>query len=200
MVQRRVVAAVFALLVAVVALLGATTAAGQEAVTIPVGDFYFCAPSFEAGVCETTISAGDTVVWDFSPAQVVHTTTACGASCDTPASSPLWDSGFLDSGTFSYTFAQPGTYLYFCRVHPVLQRGTIVVQASPVQPTEPPISNGVPTTSSPPTSTPGAGLLPRTGGGAASSGGPWPLVAIGVAGAIALGAGAFVSARGRRIE
>jgi plastocyanin len=198
-VQRRVVAAVSALLVAVVALLGATTASAQETVTIPVGDFYFCAPSFEAGVCETTISAGDTVVWDFSASQSQHTTTECGASCDTPASAPLWNSGFLDSGTFSYTFAEPGTYLYFCRVHPVLQRGTIVVQASPVQPTEPPIPNGIPTTSSPQTSTPAAGL-PRTGGGPNAEGGPLPLVALVVAGAISLGAGAFVYARGRRIE
>ncbi|MEX2157837.1 MAG: hypothetical protein WEB04_00345 [Dehalococcoidia bacterium] len=194
-----------AVLVAIVAvsaaLLGATAASAQETVTIPAGDFYFCAPSYEGGVCETTISAGDTVVWDFSPSRSVHTTTECGTSCDAPTGAPLWNSGFLDSGTFSYTFAQPGTYLYFCRVHPALQRGRIVVQSAPLQPTEP---GGTPG----PTATLIAGgptsstetSLPRTGQGPDASGSSWPLLALGVSGAIAAGASAFAYARGRRIE
>lgn len=176
-----------------VALLGTTTASAQETVIIPAGDFYFCAPSYEGGVCETTIKAGDTVVWDFSGSQSVHTTTECGASCAAPASSPLWNSGFLDSGTFSYTFTQPGTYLYFCRVHPALQRGRVVVQAAPVQPTEP---GGTPVS----TATLIAAGPPPTGQGPDASDAWWPLLALGVAGAIAASAGAFAHARGRRIE
>ena len=68
----------------------------QEQVTINVGDFYFCEPSFENGVCETDINVGDTVVWHFS-ALNSHTTTECGASCASPTSSPLWNSNPLSS-------------------------------------------------------------------------------------------------------
>ena len=103
--------------------------------TVDVGDIWFCDETFELGdVCETTISPGDTVVWDFNNTNLPHTTTACGDSCDDPTLTPLWDSGLLNEGTFEYTFDEPGTYLYYCLVHPTLQRGRIVVQgaATPV--------------------------------------------------------------------
>lgn len=97
--------------------------------TVDVGDIWFCDVTFENGVCETTISEGDTVVWDVAGTLQPHTTTACGADCDDPTLSPLWDSGLLaDGDTFQYTFNEPGTYLYYCQVHPFLQRGRIVVQ------------------------------------------------------------------------
>ena len=193
------VPAVFVLLAAVtagcVAFLGTATASAQETITIPSGDFYFCAPSYQGGVCETTITAGDTVVWDFSASLTPHTTTECGASCDSPTSAPLWDSGLIDRGTFSYTFTQPGTYLYFCRVHPLLQLGRMVVQAAPEPTQPPPIVDGTPR----PTNTPGA-ALPSTGQGPDAGDGWWPLVVLGAVGAITMGAGAFAYARGRGIE
>lgn len=98
--------------------------------TIQVGDIWFCDESFENGVCETTISVGDTVVWDFDGANQPHTTTACGDSCDVPTLYPAWNSGIIgDGSTFEYTFTQAGTYLYYCQVHPSLQRGVIIVQS-----------------------------------------------------------------------
>ncbi len=102
-----------------------------DSTTIQVGDIWFCNTTFENGVCETTISAGDTVVWDFDGTIQPHTTTACGASCDGPTASPLWDSGLIGAGsTFEYTFTEPGTFLYYCQVHPFLQRGRIIVQVA----------------------------------------------------------------------
>ena len=99
---------------------------------INVGDIWFCDATFENGVCETTIEAGDTVVWDFEGANLPHTTTACGASCDDPTKPPLWDSGLVgDGATFQFTFNEPGTYAYYCQVHPFLQRGIITVQGEP---------------------------------------------------------------------
>ncbi len=113
----------------------ATPAVAQETTTIASGDFWFCSATFENGVCETTITAGDTVVWDFSSSVAPHTATECGASCDSPTGSPLWDSGIIDDGsTFQSSFDQPGTYLYFCQIHPQLMRGRIVVQAAPTPP------------------------------------------------------------------
>ena len=150
-----------ALLVTALLLTQQSAIAGQT--TIQVGDIWFCDESFRAGVCETTIGVGETIVWDFAGANQPHTTTECGADCDEPSDSPLWDSSLiLDGSTFEYTFNEPGTFLYYCQVHPFLQRGTIIVQggastATPEQPTSttmPPTATPVPPT---PTATP-AGL------------------------------------------
>ena len=122
--------ALFVLAGGLIALSGGTTHA-QETTTVPVGDVWFCNASFVNGVCETTITAGDTVVWDFGAGSLPHTTTACGASCDNPTGSPLWDSGVInDDSTFSQTFNDPGEYLYRCDVHPAQMRGRIVVEAA----------------------------------------------------------------------
>ena len=134
-----------------------STARAQETTTVAVGDIWFCNEAFYAGVCETTISAGDTVSWDFSGAQIPHTTTDCGADCDDPTATPLWDSGItVDGSKFEFTFDTPGTFLYYCAVHPTLQRGRIVVQQDLPPPTSTPTptppSTSTPT--SPPTPTP----------------------------------------------
>ena len=127
-------AAVSAFLVA--AALLTQPAAAQETVTVDVGDIWFCDASFQSGVCDTTIAAGDTVVWDFGAALVVHTTTACGSSCDSPTSDPLWNSGLVSDGsTYQFTFTEPGTYLYQCLVHPTMQRGRIIVVGGGSTPT-----------------------------------------------------------------
>ena len=130
-------------LLGMVALLTQSSAIAGPA-TIQVGDIWFCDETFEDGVCETTINPGDTVIWDFNDTNLPHTTTACGDSCDDPTVSPLWDSGLLNDGTFEYTFNEPGTYLYYCQVHPTLQRGTIIVQgAATPAPTPTPTPEGL---------------------------------------------------------
>jgi plastocyanin len=53
------------------------------------------------------IAAGGTVNWTWG-GSLPHTVTS-----DTG----LFDSGVRTSGTFSFTFAAPGTYNYFCAVH-----------------------------------------------------------------------------------
>jgi hypothetical protein len=120
------IAAAFLLTAVFVAQPGTALA---DTTAIHVGDIWFCDDSFQGGVCETTINAGDSIVWDFAGANLPHTSTACGSSCDSPTSSPLWDSGVIgDSGSYEYTFNEPGTYLYYCQVHPTLQRGKITVR------------------------------------------------------------------------
>jgi plastocyanin len=67
-----------------------------------------------------TVAIGTTVTWtneDDAPHTVDATTRAFG-------------SGVLDTDQrFSFTFTTPGTYKYFCALHPHMT-GTIVVQAA----------------------------------------------------------------------
>jgi plastocyanin len=98
---------------------------------VNVGTYWFCNSSFTNGTCPTTIAVGDTVQWSFTDA-FGHTTTECGASCDTPTGSPLWDSGIRTSGSFSHTFSSPGVFKYQCSVHTTLMRGQVTVTGASV--------------------------------------------------------------------
>ena len=60
---------------------------------------------------ELQIAAGTTVTWQNAD-DVPHTAT----SKDDPQ---LFDSGALDTDEkYSFTFSKPGTYTYYCKVHP----------------------------------------------------------------------------------
>jgi len=183
-----------ALALALLALVGASgTASAQQ--SIAVGDIFFCDASFENGVCTTTVTEGDTVTWSFG-GELAHTTTACGADCDSATGSPLWDSGVLNPGaSFVFTFADAGTYLYRCDVHPTQMRGQIIVEpAAQPEPTDAPV-DGV----APPTATAGPGVTgaPVTGAGpGAGASSAWWLLIVASAGAgLALAGAAFRLAR-----
>ena len=79
-------------------------ARSQQSETVTVGDFFFCDKSGD-GACETTVAAGEAVIWDYREGSAGHTVTFCGASCEEPVDSPLFDSGnLLAGGTFSFLF------------------------------------------------------------------------------------------------
>ena len=68
---------------------------------------------------QITVKAGDTVTW-VNHDDIPHTVTSKTA---------LFRSKALDSDDkFSFTFATPGTYPYFCALHPMMT-GSIVVEA-----------------------------------------------------------------------
>lgn len=74
---------------------------------------------------QLTITLGRSVVWR-NQGSTSHTATS-----GTPVSNPgtLFDSGTIaPGGGFTFTFSQPGTYVYFCRIHGAGMSGTIVVQ------------------------------------------------------------------------
>ena len=169
--------------------------AAAATVTVAAGEYWFCDSSYQGSLCETTVQAGDTVVWDFSGVAYPHTSTACGASCSSPTSPPLWDSGTVSGGTFQFTFTQTGSYLYRCELHPDLMQGRIVVQ-------------GAPTSTSPPAGqTPAAGTTPAattTGSLPIAGQGPqpatthwWLLGALLATGVASLGTGLAYARRGR---
>ena len=67
-----------------------------------------------------TVKAGTTVTW-INEDDVPHTVAS---------SSKLFKSKALDTGDkFSFTFTTPGTYEYFCSVHPHMT-GAVVVEAA----------------------------------------------------------------------
>ena len=111
--------------IAIAALLTGTMLVGQQAsavvaATASVGiieptdnenDYAFEQPSI-------TIAAGDTVTW-LNTGLEIHTVTADGAA---------FDSKDIDAGkSWSYTFASPGVYTYYCDPHPWMT-GTVIVQ------------------------------------------------------------------------
>jgi hypothetical protein len=187
----------FALAAAVMLPVGRETLAQPATTTVQVGDYYFCDPSYVNGVCETTVDEGDTVEWQFAGNEL-HSTTECGDDNDTCSAPHLWDSPLMDSGSFSYTFDTPGTYLYRCQAHTFEMRGQVTVLAA-AQPTPTPQASPQ---ASPlaATSTPAAqpGAVP-SGGGAppADAGATLSWLAV-VAGGMMVAAAVAIVARGLR--
>ena len=89
-----------------------TKAAAPPAAAVEIGNFTFKAPVL-------TVKAGTTVTWtngDDIPHTVVSKT-------------GVFRSKVLDTGDrFSFTFAKPGSFGYFCSLHPHMT-GTILVKA-----------------------------------------------------------------------
>jgi plastocyanin len=78
------------------------------------------------------IAAGVTVTWTQKDAGV-HTVTSGtveqGAGGVTTVPDGRFDSGEITTGrTFTFTFDRPGTYRYFCSVHPATMRGEVRVR------------------------------------------------------------------------
>jgi plastocyanin len=85
---------------------------------------------------------GDTVTWTnsgFNP----HTATSTNRSVKNPNGTPglgLWDSGTLTTGgQFSRPFRHSSRFPYYCKVHPVVMKGTISV---PLNATTAPATGG----------------------------------------------------------
>jgi LPXTG-motif cell wall-anchored protein len=129
---------------------------------VTIADFSFSPGSI-------TINQGDTVTW-VNNGPTPHSATANNGSFNT---------GILKAGqSASHTFAQAGTYSYFCQPHPFM-KGTVVVQAAQTGSSGSGGSGSSGTTGSAggsgSTGTPGAGAaqadggptLPNTGGDAA---------------------------------
>lgn len=81
---------------------------------------------------DLTVSAGDTVTWkqtDAGAHTVTSGTVAQGGAGVTEEPDGTFDSGEIAKGkTFEFTFDEPGTYPYFCTIHPATMRGEVRVQ------------------------------------------------------------------------
>jgi hypothetical protein len=119
-----------------------------------------------------TIVAGDRVTW-VNKSGAAHTVTRCTpAACNgasggtgTDTSFTSGDVGAASGASFTHTFSQPGTYVYYCTIHGyALMHGTITVTAAVATTTTAPAATASPTTLlSAPTTVPSPRLA-STGG------------------------------------
>jgi plastocyanin len=70
------------------------------------------------------VKAGGSITWT-NLDTVVHTITS-GKGITDPAMGTKFDSGML-GGSFAQRFFKPGTYPYFCQIHPTMV-GTVIVK------------------------------------------------------------------------
>ena len=92
--------------------MGAATPAGAGEIHVAIDNFTF-SPQ------QITVKAGDTVIWT-NRDDIPHTATSTTKS---------FGSAALDTGeSFSFTFATPGSFSYFCALHPHMT-GSVVVEA-----------------------------------------------------------------------
>ena len=85
------------------------TAAGPAAVDIK---------DFKYGPVQLTVPVGTQVTWTNHDEETHTITSAAGA---------FGSAGLGHDETFSQTFTQPGTYPYFCALHPQM-RATVIVR------------------------------------------------------------------------
>ena len=91
---------------------GTPTAGDGDDGVVNVKDF-----AFNPGTI--TVATGTEVTWTNDETGVAHTTTS---------NDDVWKSGVLQPGDeFSSTFAEPGTFTYFCSIHPSMT-ATVVVE------------------------------------------------------------------------
>ena len=99
---------------AAVLMIAAAPAPGAKAVPVTIGNFTF-------GPAVLTVKAGTTVTWTNGD-DIPHTVVSDDKT--------TFRSKVLDSDdSFSFTFSKPGTYPYFCSIHPHMT-GKVVVKAS----------------------------------------------------------------------
>ncbi len=104
-------------------LSAALPAAQAESPTPPVTVAKVAGPqirieNFQFNPTTVTVPVGTTVTWKNDDG-TLHTVTS---------TTKVFTSAGLDGGeVFSYTFTSPGTYTYFCKLHPHMT-GTIVVK------------------------------------------------------------------------
>ncbi len=175
---------------------------GAATEQIEAGSNYFCAPSFENGVCTTTITAGDTVTWNIVLG--IHTVTECDSTYTTCPVTGGFDSGVLEpTETFSQTFDTAGDFAYYCAIHPIEMRGVISVIAAATDtptPTTEATGGASPTSEATSGASPAASPagMPISGGEPPTDGVPLRALVLVVGGALAVaGVASLYSARRR---
>jgi plastocyanin len=100
------------------AFLGAALAAAGLAPVVAAGDTTVKIDNYVFGPADLTVKAGTTVTW-INDDDIPHTVVATGKAFRSKA---------LDTDDkFSFTFTTPGSYEYFCSLHPYM-KATVKVE------------------------------------------------------------------------
>jgi plastocyanin len=140
------------------AVCGVVVFAVVEAAAVAAASAPVAAVNYEFNPSSLTVSVGDTVVWTMSgDGHTVRSGTVGADNIGHPSDGPF-DSGFKGPGeSYSFTFAQAGTYQYFCEIHPEQMKGTITVIAAPSSASAPgPIASAQSAAAATPAATAGA--------------------------------------------
>jgi plastocyanin len=117
-----------------------------------------------------TVAAGDTVTWTVTKSIGAQHTVTSGKPGG-PDVGKVFDSGFVlqnNGDSYQFKFDTPGTYDYFCQVHPTQMTGTIIVTEAGAA--SAPAATAAPASAAPATAAP-ASAAPASGAPAASPGG-----------------------------
>jgi len=122
--------ATLSLIIVTVLVVGVPSSSGETNVSISIPNGAGAGPSGAPGFSPANVTVilgiNNTVVWTNNDS-AAHTVT----SASTPAGVKAFDSGiFAPDATFTETFTVPGTYEYYCTLHPWMA-GIVVVKASP---------------------------------------------------------------------
>jgi plastocyanin len=163
--------------------------------TVDVGNYYFCTEADSGAVCETDVTAGDTVTW--SVEEGTHRVVQCADDTFTgcPSAGGFDGGNFSTGATFSQTFATAGTYFYECHIHTTEMRGKIVVAAAATNSPSPTVAASSTGTAAP---TATVAAVPKTGGPPLSGGTDVWQYALLVVGMTLLGGSGFAFAVARK--
>lgn len=154
-----VLAALALAAIAFAAFSSGTASAKDNAVT--VGSSFFCDASKSGQICETGITAGDTVTWTVASGS--HTVTQCTDATFANCTGGFTSGTLNQSGTYTRTFDSPGSYFYNCAFHPTFMMGKIVVAAAAT-------ASPTPSPTAAVLASPTLEALPKTGGAPADGG------------------------------
>jgi glucose/arabinose dehydrogenase len=158
-----VAGAILAAAVAVVVFV-VSTSTGAALTSVPAGSNWYCDESYEDGVCDTTVTVGETVEWEM--VQGVHTVTECEDTFTVCPPTGGFDSGILNNGqTYSHTFDEVDIVEYLCTLHEQQMRGRVIVNPATASPSQTATPSASPTPSPSPQPSPGYVLteLAQTG-------------------------------------
>jgi plastocyanin len=149
-------------LAAAVAVGGASAASAPRAAADPVTVHVINGTEWDNE--DIALSTGEAVTWDFGTASPHNVASDNDVPAD-PAWAPFVEPGEFvpapTNATYSYTFNQPGDYVFICEFHPETMRGTIHVTGDPIEtPTPSPTATATPSPT-PPAATPTPTPIPQ---------------------------------------